>query len=773
MRNRLSKVFFLLACVAMLCAVLSFALAEDCTHDYGREETTSSPFSATCKEGGGYYVTIKCVNCNAIVNEYKVYTSSADPNAHKFKTTQANGECGTYEQQICTLCGYTTGNADTATHDWKSKSHTAETCSDDSYTYDECSKCGLQRNYQTAPKTSTHTFTKNQPTTTREATCSTAGEQTQLCDCGQTKKIIPINKTAHNYGAPITTPGSCTVKEETYELCQTCNDKHVIKTGDYAHNYVDEDTKSATCITTGTRKRYCTICSRVEWERPIPALGHSTIWQSKDGSTHQAVCSRCNAITASGSHTPNKQNPLCTERVYCGTCGYEIRPAGKHSVYTAVDSGDDTYHSMQCPTCGYVSSREKHSYSYVGSYCTNDKVCSVCKHTASGNSSHSLSSAWVGVSGGHARKCTVSGCAYMVSEAHTWGDWFVAYEPTTTAPGTEATRCTKCSAIMTRSIPKLTATAAPQATTAPSVSESASSPTNPPAASGSTDSPTNPPAASGTVNNQTGAPATSGSASNPQTSAPTASGSTGSSQTGAPTASGSANAPAASNTQSSAPAASSQTNPPATGAVSPAEAPATAQTIGSAATPEAHADASVAAPVAHTAKLSCADLGRECAWEEFLQGGLLVRVCTICGNVNAFPIFSDATAIEPVFQTITGVVVNGATPASGTLVLRAASLTDENGVSSDAYLAISAVWEADGSAVQLEDTVRVCVPLTIGEAADDATLTAPTADFRLVRVDVSNDEARLEEWTDVDFTYEDGLLTFDMEQTGIYLLIPA
>ena len=767
MKNRLSKVFFLLVCAAILCAALSVALAEDtgCSHQYATVTRPHDNFEATCKEGAGYYVTVTCSNCGGLINEYKEYTSSADPNAHKFKTTTltGTGECasGTTEQKICTLCGYTTENTSNASHNWESKSHTASDCSDDSYTYEECSKCHLQRNYQTTTKTTIHTFTKTKPTVTREATCSTAGEQTQKCDCGQTTKVIPISKTAHNYGDSITTPGSCTVKEETYALCQTCGDKKVIKTGSYVHNYVATTIKDATCITTGTRESRCSKCNALEWSMPIPALGHSITWQLKDGSTHQAVCSRCSAITATGSHTPNKQNPLCTDRVYCTVCFGDLRAAGKHATSVVTDNGDDTYHDLACPTCGYVTSRVKHTYSYVGSNCTNNKVCSVCSHTVSGNSSHSLSSTWTGISGGHARKCTVSGCSYMVSEAHTWGDWSVAYPPTTTSTGTEAARCTKCSAIMTRAIPKLTATDAPQATNAPSVSGSTDSQTNPPTSSGSADEPTNPPASSGSTNTQPSAPTASGTASSSQSSAPATSGST--------------SAPAASVTQSNATVSGSvnnQTSAPAAETVSSTGTPADTQTADNATVTAEHAD-SVATPVSHSTHLTCADLGRECTWEEFLQGGLLVRVCTICGNVSAFPLFSDATTVAPVFQTITGVVVNGATPATGALILRAASLTDANGVSSDAYLAISAVWEKEGSSVQLQDTVQVCVPLTIGEASDDATLTAPTADFRLVRVDVSNDDARLEEWTDIDFTYEDGILSFDMEQTGIYLLIPA
>lgn len=730
MKKRLNRVVFILLCATvMLTALGAAALAEatPCTHEYAKiERPSGDTYAATCVAPGGYIIKVTCSNCDAYLYEYKQADASAypiNPAAHQYTTNTVAGECAgaTTTQKICTLCGHTETDTNSGNHSWVSKTHTASTCNEQSYTYQECSKCGMTRNHQSTSTVLTHTYTLNPVQTVREPSCGVAGEGTQKCDCGDKTRTVRLPATGnHTYGSTETKQGDCGVagsKTVTSQTCKTCGYVNVISSVTPPHTFVASDVVAATCTSTGVRESRCSVCGYVNWSQPTSKASHTPgPWQT-EGDRHWRNCTVCSAELNAGTHVANKKEPYCTDRVYCTVCYTDLRPAGKHSTAVASDSGDDTYHDMKCPDCGYVSTRVKHTYAYVGNDCTKGRICSVCGHQAGGNASHTLSTSWTGVSGGHARKCTVSGCSYTVSEAHTWGDWFVAFEPTTTSVGTEAARCTKCNATMTRAIPKLTATATPKLTTT------------------ATPKPTEAPA-------DTVAPA----------------------QTSEPAVSGATPAPTASGAQDEAPATAAAT----TGM--PSQQPdSTAPELNAEPTdaaPLASAEAFPAPPITTRAigSVSCVEHDRDCAWAEFLQGGLLVRVCTLCGDVVAFPLFSDATAMEPVFQTLSGVTLTGTTPASGELILRAANL----GTSGDAFVAISVAWEQDGESRPIDEAVRISLPLVI-----DGESIAPAADFRLVRVDVSGDEARIEEWTDIDFTYEDGALTFDLEQTGIYLLIPA
>lgn len=855
----MSRFCFLLVCASLLCVVLSAAaLADDaCTHDYARiERPTGQIYSATCIEPGGYIIEVICDNCEKQFYEYK----QADPQKypidsekHQYRSVEVKGECagGTVTQQICTLCGHTEQNTSGGSHDWRQKSYTASTCNEASYTYEECSKCGMTRNYKSDVTVSTHTYTSKAVQVNTPATCGKAGEGTQQCDCGKNTRVVHIPATGeHNYAAAVTVPGNCAVagsKTITSETCKVCGYQHIISSVNPEHQYVAIDVVKATCQQEGRRESRCSVCKKIEWSLPIAKTGHTGgAWQT-EGDRHWRNCTVCDAEMNVGTHVLNKQNPLCTDRVYCTVCYTVLREAGRHSGSVVQDSGDDTYHDLKCQNCSYVSSHVKHTYAYAGGNCTNDRVCTVCGHHASGNASHTLSSSWTGVSGGHAQKCTVSGCSYMVVEAHTWGEWNVTQAPTDTAMGTEVSRCTKCSAVQVHSIPKLTATPVPQITVAPTgapaATEAVDTPTDTPVISAPTEQKTSAPQTSAPTEQRTSAPQTSAPTEQktnaPQTSAPTEQ-KTNAPQTSVPTVQGTSvpenatpvteqtKAPvgtASAQQETKAPAmagvTSQPTNVQATNA--PSNAPSSQPTAGDAtdvttdlptaelgnpdetSAPEqemeeagpAEEDASaegteadededevVIIPVDDIPTVTieandgeaplCTEPDRECVWKEFLQDGLMIQVCGICGDVVAIPVFSDnQMAVAPVFQLVTGVTVTGAIPENCGLTLRAASLADQVGSYSDAYVAISALWMMDGASVQLADAVQVSVPLSVGETDAEGVVTVPTGAFKLVRIDVTNDGTYLQEHVEIDFTYENGILTFEMEQAGIYLLIPA
>lgn len=837
MKSIMSRFFLLLVCVSLLCAAMcAVALADDtCTHDYAKiERPTKKTYPATCIEDGGYIYEVVCSKCGELLNEYKQAdpkTYPQNPNGHQYQEVMVKGECvsGSVTQKICTLCGHTEQDTNGGNHDWQKKSHKATTCDDTSYTYEECSKCHMTRNYESEVTVTTHTYTKNKVQVNIEPTCGKNGEGTKTCDCGQQTLHMPIKPTGeHKYAPAVTVLGSCKdgTKTVTSQTCTVCGDKVILETTNPKHDYVATNVVEATCQQEGRRESKCTICGKIEWSQPLSKTGHTAgEWQTK-GDRHWRNCTICGKEMNAGSHVLNKQNPLCTDRVYCTVCFTVMREAGRHSGSVVQDGGDDTYHDLKCQNCSYVSGRAKHTYAYVDSDCTKGKVCTVCGHRASGNASHTLSSNWTGVVNGHARKCTVSGCSYMVVEAHTWGEWYVAQAPTNTAIGTEAARCTKCSAVLTRAIPKLTATPTPRVTPAPTdtpvVTETVDRPTNMPETSAPTNRVTSAPETSAPANRVTTAPeipAPTNQATNvPATSAPTdqttgvpgnaasvteptkapADSAPKEQETKTPEAAGATSLPtdefatnAPTNASTSQPTAGDATDVttelPALETEAPAETSTPEQGMEDADSTEEDADAAedetdeadgVSDDDMSTVTIAasdeevplCGEADRACVWKEFLQGGLIIRVCGICGDVVAVPVSSDSqTAMAPVFQLVKGVTVTGMIPENCGLTLRAASLAAQDG----AYAAISAVWMTDGAAAQLADAVQVSVPLLIGETDEEGVVTVPTDAFKLVRVDVADAEIYLEEQTEIEFTYEDGILTFEMEQDGMYLLIPA
>lgn len=786
MKAARNKPLISLVCVVMLFAVLgavALASGDTCAHEYAKiERPTGETYKATCKEPGGYIIRVTCESCGVFINEYKQPDANkfpVDPSAHSFKTVEVNGECagaGTTTQKVCVLCGYSETDTSTGNHTWKTVSVKATTCGETDYTYEQCAKCGMTRNYKYGSTPFTHTFTKNKAEIVRQPTCNVPGEGRQVCDCGKETRFLPIATTPHSYAEAVTIQGDCKTKTRTSQTCTVCQYENILSYGGYVHHFVETDT--ATCTAEGVRKSACDICGTVNWSQPSPKLGHTATYWKSDADHHWKECSRCGVVFTTDSHTGNNTNDYCTNRVSCKTCGYLMSSGGKHPGFTAVDNGSDATHSMKCTQCSYVQSSPQHTYTAVDGDCTKGKVCTVCGHRASGNAQHALSSTWTSAGASqHGRKCTNAGCTYMQKEDHEWGDWVVLKEPTTTSTGTEARKCMKCPTTTVRSIAQLQPgeTAAP--TKEPEVTNAPATDVPPNDASAVPDVPTPGVTAAPTAGNDAATTTPKPSDSANATTAPNTATATpkipGSETT---TTAGAANeTPTQAATSTDAPTAALTSDKADAATTTPVEEPESVATEEPEADPmeelpEETADDSAVSAAQEAENANCADAGRLCEEETFLQGGMLIRVCFICGKVSVDFFFDGAGDEQPVFTEVTNVVVTGAVQ-EGRLVLRAANLAG----SGDAFMAITTAWELDGKAQSLVGAVQVSLPLMIAEATDEFALSVPTADFRLVRVDVHEDEdgVRTEAWTDVDYSYEDGVLSFEMEQTAIYLLIPA
>lgn len=123
-----------------------------------------------------------------------------------------------------------------------------------------------------------HSYTES---TTKEATCTEAGEKTFSCDCGDTYTET-IETVGHEYTDEIIAP-TCTTKGYTTHACKICGDAYtdteVSATnhsyGGYTYNndasYEKDGTETATCSACGektTRTKVGTKLVKAEPEKP-------------------------------------------------------------------------------------------------------------------------------------------------------------------------------------------------------------------------------------------------------------------------------------------------------------------------------------------------------------------------------------------------------------------------------------------------------------------------------------------------------------------------
>ena len=150
-------------------------------------------------------------------------------------------------------------------------------------------------------------------TVTKEATCSTSGEQTKTCSCGKIKTrrtdLLP-----HTPGAAAT----CTEAQN----CTVCKSEVAPPKGHDRDAIVVE----ATCTTDGYTSYTCTVCGDSRETNYVAAFGH-TLSGAATCTTAQ-TCVTCNEVfvPAKGhDYSTSVVAPTCTERgytVYTCYCGY-------------------------------------------------------------------------------------------------------------------------------------------------------------------------------------------------------------------------------------------------------------------------------------------------------------------------------------------------------------------------------------------------------------------------------------------------------------------
>ena len=125
----------------------------------------------------------------------------------------------------------------------------------------------------TSTTTSAHSHEWVKSETTLAATCTTDGEKTQTCACGE-RAIQIISAPGHNYVITVTNP-TCTEKGYTTYKCSACEDSYVDNYIDATGHDLDDWTTlvPATCTKDGEERRDCKSCEHYETQT-IKAIGH-------------------------------------------------------------------------------------------------------------------------------------------------------------------------------------------------------------------------------------------------------------------------------------------------------------------------------------------------------------------------------------------------------------------------------------------------------------------------------------------------------------------
>lgn len=308
-----------------------------------------------------------------------------------------------------------------------------------------CSECGatLVADTTLEPKTTTepHSHSFGEWEETKAPTCTSEGEKTRTCSCGETE-TASVAALGHTEVVEKAVAATCTKTGLTEgKYCSVCRTVFALQktVPTVAHTYDNQnDTtcnacgyvraatcqhtntqklagKAATCTATGlTEGKKCADCSAtLVAQTTIPATGHTEV-------VDKAVDATC---TKTG----------LTEGKHCSVCNKVI--VAQTKVPTVSHTYDDKYDTT-CNVCGYVRVAE-------------------CKHT----NTQKLA--------GQAATCTAAGltegkkcvdCSEILvaqttipATGHTAGEWTTVTNPTCTATGTKEQKCKVCGTVINTS----------------------------------------------------------------------------------------------------------------------------------------------------------------------------------------------------------------------------------------------------------------------------------------------------------------------------------
>ena len=223
-------------------------------------------------------------------------------------------------------------------------------------------------------ETTEHVHSWSEWVTVKEPTCTSEGEQTKSCPCGEFAVQI-LDAIEHDY-ISVLMPSTCTEQGYTTHTCNSCGDSYVDSYVDAkGHSYGNWETVTpATCEVNGLQKRSCS-CGAFETEA-IPATGHTyasvvtpPTCIDRGYTTYTCACGSTyvdNYVDAKGhdygdwyTSEPSSCTATGVERRDCKNCtNYETKnsPVLEHTYTTKVTEPTCTaqgYTTYTC-SCGHI-----------------------------------------------------------------------------------------------------------------------------------------------------------------------------------------------------------------------------------------------------------------------------------------------------------------------------------------------------------------------------------------------------------------------------------
>ena len=310
----------------------------------------------------------KTASKNVAYVETKIVPAKTPHNYGAYSQITQDGKNG--HIRTCSECGY----KDWALCDYKKKSSTPATCTQDEQIIYECSVCGRIKT-EVGEKKKGHDYVVDSPKV--DATCETPGKtEVKKCkNCGDTigGDVIPALK--HNYLLETgKQEATCTAdgKEAVYKCskCGKLTGGEVIKATGHKFTVLVSKEQEATCTTDGKKAVYkCENCDETNGGAVIPALGHNYQYFEAE---NKIVCSRCHDEKKVGtSYTvPSGYTLVETVPPKCTEIGYTLY---KNS------EGKEFYNDIKSPTGHQYGEATVHPAT-----CTEDeysvRICKVCNH---------------------------------------------------------------------------------------------------------------------------------------------------------------------------------------------------------------------------------------------------------------------------------------------------------------------------------------------------------------------------------------------------------
>lgn len=353
--------------------------------------------NATCTKVGT--MTYTCTVCGA------TKTSEIKMTEHKYKAvwTELDEE---NHHRICYVCGE---EEQVEAHKWgTAKVVKPATCVEDGELEYKCTVCNAIKKV-TVNATGVHVFgewSDSKDGETHFRVCKLCGEE--------------IEKTSHTFSIVFS-------DDETYHWheCTVCG----AKTGVEEHVPGPDATE--------WNPQVCTICGRILKTANRHFHDISQRWTA-NGMGHWHACSGCNELFNYGKHVYDND---CDAT--CNVCGY-VRKTITHD-YAEVWSSDGTSHWHECTNCGERIDVAAHVAGPAATE-TSSQVCTVCGYviTPALGHTHKFDSAWKTDAASHWHECIAGDGAVTGKEAHTFGEWTVTKNATSSASGEKEHTCSVC-----------------------------------------------------------------------------------------------------------------------------------------------------------------------------------------------------------------------------------------------------------------------------------------------------------------------------------------